>query len=126
MVKTPHLFLEMVKKFISIYNVPILMFCPLRWILFPMYQIRLIIYWKNKNKNKKNPQTYAFSSQSVTVLIIAMNMLIFSKLTEWDAGLYFECSEHSKLLTPSNTVLCMLFWKQACYVQHARMSAWLF
>lgn len=95
----------MVKKFISIYNVPNLMFFPLRWILSPMYQNSLITYGPPPQKKTK---PYAFSSQSVTVLIIAMNMLIFSKLTEWDAGLYFECSEHSKLLTSSNTVYSAL------------------
>lgn len=61
----------MVKKFISIYNVPNLMFFPLRWILSPMYQNSLIIYAPPK-------KPYAFSSRSVTVLIITMNMLILA------------------------------------------------
>lgn len=64
----------MVKKFISIYNVPNLMFFPLRWILSPMYQNSLIIYAPPPPKEKP----YAFSSQSVTVLIITMNMFILA------------------------------------------------
>lgn len=98
-----------------------LILCSFHWDGYypPMYQNSLIIYAPPK-------KPYAFSSRSVTVLIITMNMLI---LANWLSGmqdfiLSAVSTANSWHPAIQYTVLSMLFWKQACYVQQARMSAW--